>query len=446
MFKNSIYFRVFDHDNLNYESKLNRIEYQKPGSLTTDKLYFCHINDINYFLHVCDSIIDITFPVSDSDFNVIIEDRTYKVNKININNEYFMYDLKAIQYMEDLGVNINRNIVLQWAIDKLYWEVIIFLIMRMPMSVSRCEMILKLLKQSKNKYDLVLAKNIIFFATQLLTLYKQIINKIKMSIPDNFKRDKNITKFLMSDQQEILPDIGEQDDSVINLLLTAKQDVKQMGLIKSVFYALYSCALDNSNFDIIKEFILLDKNSHIYRYENSRALRMAVEKRNYDFVDFLISIGEKITAGDNCIIEAAFVDGDFDKIKQLLLLCPNIKSDIDILGCVIGYYPNDSSNTQIKKLEVFKFLVSLVDSTYTTHNYDILLKTIFLHSSRNEIDNYEILKYILDNKLCSNSCLSRIKNLYFDSSEIKNSLVQKYFDLFRNLHFDSSEIKNSLLQ
>ncbi|BCS82715.1 putative ankyrin repeat protein [Cotonvirus japonicus] len=287
-----IYFKIIARNkiqkNFEYKFGLNEITiFQETGSCVPGRLYFCDPKDICRYLHMGDILVDVTIPTTDPDFRMILDPSggKYGANKIILGQERDLSDPETLQYMADNGAAIDKNFVLAWALDNLYWDNIIFLIQRIPMTVSRCEIIIK------------------YFSDK---------------IPHNFGDGIKMIFF-------------------INYLSTINDD-KLNELHKKIVKILYKKSLYYCNFELIK--LLMNNN---VKYERSAILKLAIEKNNCDFIDFLSTFN--FETNDNNVNNN--VNNTVNDIGiNTTSLEKNLMSQLKMKNQII-----DQKNLEIKKLK-----------------------------------------------------------------------------------------------
>ncbi|AZL89410.1 ankyrin repeat protein [Megavirus baoshan] len=152
MQKDKIYLKVLKnnrtHHDLTYFKGLNKVKnFVEAGSCVPGRIYFCDPSDksqnICRYLHYGDILVDITLPIHDPDFKIIIDPSGGKSasNKIIIGRERSLFDPKTFEYMASCGVDITKNYVLKWALDKNYWDVVLYLVTTIPLTSSRLGLI-----------------------------------------------------------------------------------------------------------------------------------------------------------------------------------------------------------------------------------------------------------------------------------------------------------------
>ncbi|AZL89632.1 ankyrin repeat protein [Megavirus baoshan] len=152
MQENKIYLKVLKdnrtHYDLTYVKGYNEVKkFVETGSCVPGRIYFCDPKDksqnICRYLHYGDILVDITLPTNDPDFKMIIDPSGGKSasNKIIIGRERNLSDPKTFEYMANCGVDISKNYVLKWALDKNYWDIVLYLMFITPLTSSRIGLI-----------------------------------------------------------------------------------------------------------------------------------------------------------------------------------------------------------------------------------------------------------------------------------------------------------------
>nr|AEX62252.1 putative ankyrin repeat protein [Moumouvirus Monve] len=171
--ESKIYFKVIGDDwenrDMKYVRGLNVINnFEENGSCVPGRIYFCDPTDpsqnICRYLHLGVLLVDVTLPVNDPDFKMMVDLSGGKTcaNKIIIGKDYELSDPETFKYMARHGVDVKKNYTLNWACNKKYWHVIIYLLEITPITESRFYIVNKVLK-NKLVFDtnkMVLIENI----------------------------------------------------------------------------------------------------------------------------------------------------------------------------------------------------------------------------------------------------------------------------------------------
>lgn len=134
-----IYFKIlrFDktHNDHIYLPGENSVEnFQTEGTCVPGRLYFCDPNDpkqnICRYLHYGDILVDITLPINDPDFKMMIDPSGTKccANKIIVGTERELSDPETFVYMVSHGIDIYKNYVLHWAFRNFHDKVLFYLL------------------------------------------------------------------------------------------------------------------------------------------------------------------------------------------------------------------------------------------------------------------------------------------------------------------------------
>ncbi|ANB50557.1 putative ankyrin repeat protein [Powai lake megavirus] len=240
MEEDKIYLKVLKnsriHNGLKYTKGYNEIKnFVETGSCVPGRIYFCDPNDksqnICRYLHYGDILVDITLPIHDPDFKMIIDPSGGKSasNKIIIGRERCLSDPKTFEYMASCGVDITKNYVLKWALDNNYWNVVLYLITTIPLTSSRLGLIehklISLAKKieftgSTNYKELNIIESIIIdindFYVKLINhhivknneIYVDLIKIIKFSFGEYKRLIKNYGfKFRFMEIYQIISDV-----------------------------------------------------------------------------------------------------------------------------------------------------------------------------------------------------------------------------------------------
>nr|QZX43176.1 ankyrin repeat domain containing protein [Mimivirus sp.] len=170
MQENKIYLKVLKynrtHNDLTYVKGHNEVKnFVEAGSCVPGRIYFCDPSDksqnICRYLHYGDILVDITLPINDPDFKMIIDPSGGKSasNKIIIGQERDLSDPKTFEYMASCGVDISKNYVIKWALDNNYWDIVLYLITTIPLTSSRLGLIEQNLVSLSKKLEFTGSKN-----------------------------------------------------------------------------------------------------------------------------------------------------------------------------------------------------------------------------------------------------------------------------------------------
>ncbi|AGC02366.1 ankyrin repeat protein [Acanthamoeba polyphaga moumouvirus] len=181
--ESKIYFKVIGYCWKNRDKRyvpgLNTINnFEENGSCVPGRIYFCDPTDpsqnICRYLHMGDLLVDVTLPVNDPDFQMMVDPSGGKTcaNKIIIGKERELSDPETFKYMASHGVDIKKNFTLSWACHKKYWHVVIYLLSVTPLTESRFCIVNKVLE---NK--LVFDDNKMFLIENIKNAIRKFINK-----------------------------------------------------------------------------------------------------------------------------------------------------------------------------------------------------------------------------------------------------------------------------
>ncbi|ANB51056.1 putative ankyrin repeat protein [Powai lake megavirus] len=184
MEEDKIYLKVLKnsriHNGLKYTKGYNEVKnFVETGSCVPGRIYFCDPSDksqnICRYLHYGDILVDIILPINDPDFKMIIDPSGGKSasNKIIIDRERNLSDPKTFEYMASCGVDITKNYVLKWAIDKNYWDVVFYLVTIIPLTSSRLGLIEYVLTTLSNRFDSMSSKIYDYNAKSIKSLYEE---------------------------------------------------------------------------------------------------------------------------------------------------------------------------------------------------------------------------------------------------------------------------------
>ncbi len=184
MQEDKIYLKVLKnnrtHNDLTYIKGYNEVKnFVETGSCVPGRIYFCDPSDksqnICRYLHYGDILVDITLPINDPDFKMIIDPSGGKSasNKIIIGQERNLSDPKTFEYMANCGVDIYKNYVLKWAIDKNYWDIVLYLITVIPLTSSRIGLIEYVLATLSNRFDSMSSKVYDYKKRSIKSFYKE---------------------------------------------------------------------------------------------------------------------------------------------------------------------------------------------------------------------------------------------------------------------------------
>ncbi|AGD92356.1 ankyrin repeat protein [Acanthamoeba polyphaga mimivirus] len=225
MQEDKIYLKVlkdnWTHNDLTYIKGYNEVKnFVETGSCVPGRIYFCDPSDksqnICRYLHYGDILVDITLPIRDPDFKMIIDPSGGKSasNKIIIGQERNLSDPKTFEYMASCGVDISKNYVFKWALDKNYWDVVLYLVTIVPLTSSRIGLIEYVLTNLSKKIKCTGSKN--YKELSNIELIIIDITKIYIKLISNSVVEKNeiffnlieIIKFSLKEYKTIIKNYG----------------------------------------------------------------------------------------------------------------------------------------------------------------------------------------------------------------------------------------------
>ncbi|QGR54335.1 ankyrin repeat-containing protein [Moumouvirus maliensis] len=210
--ESKIYFKVINNNwenrDMGYCSGLNTINcFEENGSCVPGRIYFCDPSDssqnICRYLHMGDLLVDVTLPVDDPEFKMMIDPSGGKTcaNKIIIGKDRKLSDPETFRYMASHGVDIKKNTTLSWACDKKYWDVVLYLLGVTSITESRFYLVNK-----------VFPKKLEFSTNE-----KFLLANIEMAIYEIKKQNTcspKSTKYVSKKVSKINPEIFKSSDSV----------------------------------------------------------------------------------------------------------------------------------------------------------------------------------------------------------------------------------------
>ncbi|AEQ32911.1 hypothetical protein [Megavirus chiliensis] len=158
--ESKIYLKVigrnWENRDMKYVRGPNMLDhFEENGSCVSGRMYFCDptnpTQNICRYLHMGDLLVDITLPTNDPEFKMMVDPSGGKTcaNKIIIGKERKLSDPKTFDYMASHGVNVEKNFTLNWACDKKYWHVVIYLLIITPVTESRFNIVNRVLTNEK---------------------------------------------------------------------------------------------------------------------------------------------------------------------------------------------------------------------------------------------------------------------------------------------------------
>ncbi|AGF84883.1 repeat protein [Moumouvirus goulette] len=186
--ESKIYLKVigrnWENRDMKYVRGLNVIDnFEENGSCVPGRMYFCDptnpTQNICRYLHMGDLLVDVTLPTNDPEFKMMIDPSGGKTcaNKIIIGKERKLSDPETFEYMDSHGVDIKKNFTLNWACDKKYWDVVLYLLFATPVTESRFNIVNKVLTNER-----CIPENI---KTTISKIINEDIEKIRSNKPTN---------------------------------------------------------------------------------------------------------------------------------------------------------------------------------------------------------------------------------------------------------------------
>ncbi|AVL95211.1 ankyrin repeat protein [Moumouvirus australiensis] len=224
--ESKIYFKVvnknWENRDMGYCRGLNTINcFEENGSCVPGRIYFCDPSDssqnICRYLHMGDLLVDVTLPVDDSEFKMIIDPSGGKTcaNKIIIGKDRQLSDPETFRYMASHGVDIKKNTTLSWACEKKYWDVILYLLKMTAITESRFYLVNKVLPKklefsANEKFLLANIEMAIYEIKKQNTCLPEstyVSKKESRNRPIFFESEKKSTKYFGERVSKINPEI-----------------------------------------------------------------------------------------------------------------------------------------------------------------------------------------------------------------------------------------------
>ncbi|BCS83564.1 putative ankyrin repeat protein [Cotonvirus japonicus] len=441
------------HNGYRYKKGLNVINnFQEHGSCVPGRLYFSEAKDICRYLNYGEILVEVFLPTDDPEFKMVLDPSggKYGANKIVLGDEYDLSDPKTFKFMNECGIDIDKNQVLIWSLENKYVEVFKYLTERIILNSKHVEIILKYIQKYAGKkfYDEKYIEDKYHYEISVLAeVLRNFSGKFTLETNKIFKN------FLYSEfiNDKILKELLHVNATSLDILLFIAMKLK--------------------DFDYAKTLI---SNGADFSADNHNALIIAVENDNMDFIEYLISLGENISARDNFAIVHACRHRNLNNIKKFMSLGANIQNDVfvmehiahvdydyldhlislgsktitkpDYIYITVTSYKTEISLKIIKCLQKYGYPIEgcrneALLKAASTNNLNLVkfwyengadlnsLSNIF--SSDFSINQEEIFKFLLDKNITLNVDHIYIMNRYISKGDIKmvQFLMEKGYDL-----------------
>ncbi|BCS83565.1 repeat protein [Cotonvirus japonicus] len=467
------YFKILKsnrcHNGYLYKKGLNKIDnFQEHGSCVPGRLYFSEAKDICRYLYYGEILVEVFLPIDDPEFKIMPDPSggKYGANKIILGDEYDLSDPKTFEFMIECRINIDKNQVLIWSLEKNYMKIFKFLIKRIVLNLKYLDIIMKYIQRyiSNKKYkDVIVLMQMVLYYKDFFNVcnIEHVFDNVNIEYINNIDKDAllyaaiklndyDIAKYLILigadifsyDHNTFTHAVLSNNIEFIECLILRGENVS----VKNNFAILNACR--EKNLHLVKKFISLgaDIRDNVKVFE-------AIGHLNFDYLDLLLSQGSKIILNsDDLYIKISDINDSGLAIKIIKCLQKygysiNYCKDHALINAIhnnnfdlVGYWYDNGANINILfdnlhkinnsliKRNIFKFLLNKnIDLDLNFNAYQDLSN--FILDGDNIMLEYLIKKGYLMSSINIDLFLQLIRNNDIKKIEF---LVKNNFDFKSN--------------